>query len=124
MMKRADQIELYEWAEITRARATLLQKIYGLGGDQRIYFEQARSADSTNALRSSLQTMAGAEQWSIFRIRIPVDMVGMIDAAMERALRVVDPDNPDPERLEDADIRFRCFEEITRSYLNAPPVPV
>lgn len=119
MMQRAEPaVSMSEWKAVSRAKALIIKKPLSLGGDPRTWFQKAVIAESTKMLGREVEEKGAVdEKWATWKVRVPIEMVEMLEAKMVAALpAALDQADPDPDRANDPDTRFRCLERIFDAY--------
>lgn len=121
MVRRYPEITLDRWAKIPKGRALLLVKVLAIpGGDVARWLDAAEKALSTSALESTIAGALPEPEWITWSVRIPVTLLGNVNEAMRVAgRRVLQVDEPELDRINERDVKFRCFEimvEIYRTY--------
>lgn len=110
------------WATLPKSRAIILRRAIDAGGDPKRWVEKALAAKTVAEFTEAFHVRAGGKEPKFQRVmlELPPPVADLFEAALVLQLpNVLDEPSPDPARVNDRDVRFRCVEALVMTALNA-----
>jgi hypothetical protein len=102
LIQRVAIADFEQWKFVKRARALLLIEVLDAGGDIGTWWQKMQAAATTLDFEMEVRFFLKEQVWTVFSVRVPLELAGVIEEALQRALEA----NPEIAVKDDDEVRI------------------